>query len=1136
MANVAANVARRWKYGNHCSLCGVVITDASHPHRPLGWKGRVRVLYLGPSQNEAKISGLGFLSNNEMRVDDDANVSYRDPGATLQRRRLSPPFTLQSALLTPPTFGVHENCWILLQARVLPGIALQDPAKLAARLYDVLVCTTGDYHRFLGPNHDQEGAGRNDNDSGERYNQQHGPLTPYRGTIDEPEWEYIYADPLKQSFDTLEMASPPLRPTLARFTQPFNFSNDQDTLTKFPSEIIVAILSELPSPDICNLRLASPAVATVSVPEVLPNAFWQSRFRREFEMGFYVAGNLPALASRDWRLLYDQVQNFLAHPRSHDSLYNRHRIWNSLHPVYSTLEAMQTKETPSQQNSAGADKLAALEVGMTVRVSHQPGSGCPSVSSRFSWDHDIIPHTTENPKNVEIFVSFLPLNGQVLMCGIRAVSSTPTATVTISQAGIVLPARELSFSLQTGHDVTQVRAICSSMGIVGIEFFLEEASGEIDQRGEWQRLGTTNMVQGDGLGVAILTGGKIRGLDLLFDACKCVSIGTLMSHEENNRDSGSTLARIWSPDVPQDSELPSHMLEETYLESSREKGVSKQCFDVNFGGARGERLSLLNRVTPYLNARGLLQGMSFFYDDGTELSFGSRGVFENKPSSTAATEPSLVIRGAAGERIVRIYYMTSRAPDLGATQKSPCFEIETNMALRSPLKASRKVKSFDGYASSVGVPGRAMTRLFAQMESFDGHVKSLDAQHMRDELEAVPMDDENTVVITGEHLDLSWHVHDYYAVSFALGANIGQVRSMHFSQGRPGHCRSRDNITGMLIRFWNSDQTLVLGQWIEPIKDGFIQLQKSEKLIGISIAYYEAWPHSLVPGDGSDSRGRIMGIRLVTSQGRAKRIKIVNEAYLRWIPYLDSPYETITGLLWNFNHQWDFIQVLRAPNPARTGIEILPVGLRRFKYPYDKLDYSRDVHDIAKFFWEETNPKTGVTSRLAAIDAFSCQINDPQDEFHFNRYELVGMRFRYMDGMERAVGRCEMTPRMTIDSVNIGDEEIAYFGRSEVFCLESAPGGLDDEYKMILVIEFTSGRRVTLPARAEGLIAQCSGDSFYLGTEKKSFEGTTPFEGGNWKAKKQPPKSRGCVGLWIQDYEPLHFGPSSAGPLFESDK
>lgn len=91
---------------------------------------------------------------------------------------------------------------------------------------------------------------------------------------------------------------------------------------------------------------------------------------------------------------------------------------------------------------------------------------------------------------------------------------------------------------------------------------------------------------------------------------------------------------------------------------------------MDFGGPQGERLALLNRVTPFLDERGRLRGMAFFYDDGTERVFGSRRIFEDSIASTICPEPSFEIRGSAGERIVRIGFI-----EPAAEYRSPNFQV-----------------------------------------------------------------------------------------------------------------------------------------------------------------------------------------------------------------------------------------------------------------------------------------------------------------------------------------------------------------------------------------------------------------------------------------------------------------------------
>jgi hypothetical protein len=109
------------------------------------------------------------------------------------------------------------------------------------------------------------------------------------------------------------------------------------------------------------------------------------------------------------------------------------------------------------------------------------------------------------------------------------------------------------------------------------------------------------------------------------------------------------MSPFWSPRVP--SALA--FTRQLFRPESR-RDVSSNCLYMDFGGPDGSRLSLLNRITPYLDDGGSLRGMAFFYDDGTELVFGSRRAYVHTTRNTRSIEPSIIIYGSAGERIIRV--------------------------------------------------------------------------------------------------------------------------------------------------------------------------------------------------------------------------------------------------------------------------------------------------------------------------------------------------------------------------------------------------------------------------------------------------------------------------------------------------
>lgn len=141
------------------------------------------------------------------------------------------------------------------------------------------------------------------------------------------------------------------------------------------------------------------------------------------------------------------------------------------------------------------------------------------------------------------------------------------------------------------------------------------------------------------------------------------------------------MSPLWFPDIPRDFQNWSQALDQNTVEEE-----SKYYIDMDFGGPQGERLSMLNRITPFLDDQGLLRGMAFFYDDGTELVFGSRWVFERLGSTTICTEPSIVIRGSTGERIIRV----SCEADANTVPPRPRFQVQRPKLSKSPSCVERR--------------------------------------------------------------------------------------------------------------------------------------------------------------------------------------------------------------------------------------------------------------------------------------------------------------------------------------------------------------------------------------------------------------------------------------------------------------
>ncbi|KAH8895343.1 hypothetical protein GQ53DRAFT_50078 [Thozetella sp. PMI_491] len=646
----------RTRHSDHCALCGVRLNRGlfGPGPSPVPWVSNIRAVCFVNTRARPFLTGVGYLANHVAIADDDASVSYTDPGAVLTHHRLTPDDIRSENVRL--AFGVHDACWTLLLSRIIPAAPDQEPDRdeieaVVAHLYNVFFSLYQGRHKMLNPGRDFGGAWRFYIQS-PRLLEAHSLLTfsitttstDHDGELTE-EWSFLFADPRQASIGD---APPQALPDIQGFIR--DSSDIGDFFVRIPREIAMAVLAELPSADLCSLRLASRRVASLSSPTSLPNSFWRSRFDHGFEMAFYMPESVPEPSSRDWRRLYGQIQYCLARPTKYEALCNRQRIWHVLGDLSTTLKAL-LKGSPATETSINYAALKPLRPGMVARVprpAHQnPAS--PSASFTFAWDsEDAFSSSSINiSAPIKISTSFINFDRRTFVCGIRATAATPAAT--ISQVGLISWATEQHFYLEKGQEITKVRVICSALGVVGMKFFIQTTGREHAESETWESVGTTSIVDGE-LGVAELkTSGKILGLTLEFDACKCISVG-ILGPCDGLADESTAASPLWSPDIPENFQFTSQA---SVQDPGEEE--SKYCLNIDFGGPHGERLALLNRVTPFLDGADYLRGMAFYYDDGTELVFGSRLAFGKGDVCKACLEPSLPIRGSAGERIIRIY-------------------------------------------------------------------------------------------------------------------------------------------------------------------------------------------------------------------------------------------------------------------------------------------------------------------------------------------------------------------------------------------------------------------------------------------------------------------------------------------------
>lgn len=152
-----------------------------------------------------------------------------------------------------------------------------------------------------------------------------------------------------------------------------------------------------------------------------------------------------------------------------------------------------------------------------------------------------------------------------------------------------------------------------------------------------------------------------------------------------------------------------------------------------------------------------------------------------------------------------------------------------------------------------------------------------------DEIDVSSGEDPHYVPISQEHLGVAAHVVHFSSEACTSGVDFGQIRSIQFCTGDNGHCRSRNNICGMLIRFWDVDHPLTLGQWIREIEGTRIELQRGKTPIETTIWYTQIT--TMLPPTHQSNHGKVAGIRLVSSKGQVRDIRFGDASSMLCVRY-----------------------------------------------------------------------------------------------------------------------------------------------------------------------------------------------------------------------------------------------------------
>lgn len=239
------------------------------------------------------------------------------------------------------------------------------------------------------------------------------------------------------------------------------------------------ILALLHSTDVQKLRLASKYVASKTDPASLPQSFWRSRFRADFEMGFALP--IDTSANQNWRAAYFLLKNALSDNSGSARTRNRCRIWRLVGLNSHLLAQHMTMDGPhghpvigNSSTSPGADTFAHdWPSGAIIRTeSFVDDRGLLRSGSRRLHDRGII-LPFDKSAMTGILVYTVSFNDEKFISGLQFQLVDPSIhTSTAFTLGFISTASHL-VKVAPSSCVTGLEIAACVRGITGIRVVLE---------------------------------------------------------------------------------------------------------------------------------------------------------------------------------------------------------------------------------------------------------------------------------------------------------------------------------------------------------------------------------------------------------------------------------------------------------------------------------------------------------------------------------------------------------------------------------------------------------------------------------------------------------------------------------------
>ncbi|GMG34658.1 unnamed protein product [Aspergillus oryzae] len=592
----------------------------------------------------ATLSGVGYIDSDDRVIAPlGPESSYRDASVTFEEYI---PYYEGSQL--PWSFFFHATCWDILLQRVPEG--LSDLSRFSSIFHNVLYCTTWSRHRYVRPGHDFGGSIQFQKPAGD----------PIRKIIAEG-YSYLLAEPLQpQNMAEIlricgghKVFTVPTRAPIIRSSQ-----GSRDIFSRLPLEVLYMIIELLPSSDIGRLRLASTSTAHVTRPTSLPQRFWRSRFRPDFEMGF--AMPIEATIDEDWRKAYFAIRHALSSPLDSAYLKNRQRMWNIVTVNASLLaEHMKGSGLSGDLHNDNNDSCPKLQNGLSELgrgqiITTQFSTSCHEylhVGSRKLSDTSIVLPVNEGEVRI-IWLSMICFNSQKFIAGVRfqALDSSTQGCRNYS-LGYISRGSEVKVDIPLSHRIAGFELATRVNGVVGMRVVLQKGSdkswtswvGDVGDGDPNIAFGMLSLTKGlqralivAGFDVSLIVYEGLQWLTAL-KAFKMLDLAIL--REAPARLEDVPLQPLWTPVCPRGPLTPALQY------SSR--GSFNAMLVMDFGGNHGQNLAHLTRIVAHIQEYSApIVGLTFYFDNQKNIHFGRQG----------RMEVSSFFDGPAGERVVSVTY------------------------------------------------------------------------------------------------------------------------------------------------------------------------------------------------------------------------------------------------------------------------------------------------------------------------------------------------------------------------------------------------------------------------------------------------------------------------------------------------